>query len=891
MPLNERVFNRAVTADNAAELLNRFEKLRRELRSRANRQQLIRAYNGESANFGLRLGGMEKLQDLKALGELLGIENPFETEDPTRRRDIILSLQSNEEIRARIAEVGAPTQTAQIVSDFIADSVRDAEGQFQGGFTTPGVARSLSLFMREYMAENGLLTAQEVSDDPGFGVAASNYVTMIEYRERIAENNRILDLAAEGDLTELENVMAIRGDASLGDTGQFLQQEIEALQGDVNRIIGANPGSLVNRVYETSINNEWLSQKVVEVNDATFSLIPDDEWQLFISDENFTPAVRDHLNANRAWVEENFASRPDKGTSFLVWSGGEFSQELTSVVDRFGPVSFGFHMDTTLDPLINEVVGELPVEIRQAARDRMKEFIATIQIGPNQDKGKLWVEFSQGLHGQTPDGVLDRYIGDIISARTGGAEFVESARAAGISLASLAGESGDPQEWLESITTNGAARGLPLVQVVPAEQINQRAWVIEQFAGDPDIENAPAVVRNAIYSATQAQLNELGLDPLTTANQADYSFALGRIGVTPIKSNTLEAIVRASSADGAQLWEELKRRQAATGHFAPDSIMSIFNELPVDKDTLLIDNLNVQLEEQAQSLGPSPEEAQIAAFAEKTRNLPTALQGVANRRIDAFLATFVGEERAAVLEREDVQDRIALIIEGVGQEFIGSDEVVELAVSSFGGLNEFFGAFPELQESDIDTIGEFIVDNFDTIVESAGEDAEVAELTRARQRVLTERRTEELRQRRQVLQNEAEERALEFDESEQGRELQRLQQEEGIRQEQLQVFQPELERVVRQRIAGPAASQVLADVGPQLQREFLARQEGLRLGGTDRTLSPADFLGGLDDDFFQQQRRLSNIRRSPVNIAAPQQVGLGREQNTGPGFSPFRRGL
>lgn len=895
MPLNTRVFNFLDGLDPdvkpGAAIVKRYEELLRKLRSKANDSQLRRAYAGEPANFGLKLGGMQQLQDLKALGEFLGLEDPFELrDDPTARNRAILAYQNQNDLDIRIAEVGTPNEIQQQVSQFIAATIQDVEAAV-GGFSGEGVNRSLDLFLRNYVTENHLFSLNDLQDDPNFNEAAGNFTALVESRERVAEYTRILN---SEDLSELEALAQANG-IDIANQAQLMQQQIVTDRQTVNQVIAANPDSLITRTYKQATDSEWISGETSEVNDRTYSLIPDSDWNNFLLSLPSTE-VRDYFEQNRDYVETQYNSRGDKTTGFLLWSGTEFLPETQSVVDRFGSVNFGFRPDPTLDPLINSFISDLPVAMRANARDRLKEFIATLQQGPGQDKAALWVEFLDGEHGETPEDVVDRYISDLITQQSGGAEFVEAARASGIKLTSLAADTGNPVEWLKSITDNGTAQGLPPVSAVNQKELNIRAWVIEMMGQDPDMKNAPAVIRNAIYGEATRQLSQLGFDPLTTSSASQYANALNnQIGVSAIKSNVLESIVRNSGPDGDLLWEDLKRQQEATGAFSPDSILTIFNDLEgIDKDTLLIENLNVQLETATENLGPTPEEAALAGFAEKTRNLPTALQGTANARIQSFLATFVGEDPVDVLERQDVQDRIALIIEGVGQEFLGSSDVVDLAVSSYGGLNEFFAAFPELQESDVVTIQDFVVDNFDTILEGASPDAEVGELQRAKARVESDRKREELSARRQELQNQAEERALEFDESEQGQQLAVLAEDERRRQENLSVFNPELERAVRGRISGPAASQVLADVGPQLQRQFLSQREAqfnAEQAGTQglQAITPESFLSNLGEDFFVRERRRSNIRRSPVNVGAPQFAGLG--QGTGPGFTPRRGGL
>jgi hypothetical protein len=903
MPLNNRVFDFIEGLSGevgvGSELVEKYEKLASKVRKRFPRSQRGASFSFTDVNFFSPLGisfgpesreEMQEFQDLQVLAEFLDLDSPFALENnPDLKDEIRLRFQTKEDIAIRVGEVGTPSAEQDQLSGLISDALRTASQAYGGGFTTPGVADSYRLFVRNYMGEQGHLGVGDLQNDEGFPIASSNFIALVEWREQIAENERFLQEAAGGNFDNLQLVADDLG-VDITQAAGELERINETLQSQVSNIVLSNRDSVITQTYKEATDTGWLSRDDQDLNDVSISTLGDDEWELFLAINEFEAPVREYLEQNRAWVEDNFANRSNKTEDFFLWTTGEFLPEVNNLVTRFGAVQFGFHRDPILDPLINEFVQELPVEIRQSARERMREFIATVQIGPNQDKAVLWTEFLGGDHGATPDDVMNRYLGDLIGNRPGGREFVETARASGISLLDLADASlGDAQDFIDSITTNGAAQGLPQVQSVKAEALNQQAWIIEMFAQDPEVQNAPAVVRNAIYAEAGRQLGQLGLDPLNTDNKLDYSLALANtVGVTSLKEDVLEVIVRNSGENGNQLWEDLKRQTEGT--FAT-GVFDIFNELPVDKDTLLIENLQVQLDEVAQELGPTPEEAARAGFAEKTRNLPVAFQSLANRRIEALLDAFPGQDAAELLEREDIQDRIALVIEQVGREFIGDNEVVELAVESLGGLNQFFEAFPDLQEADSETIGEFIVDNFDTIIESAGEDAEVTELTRARQRALTERRTEELRQRRQVLQNEAEERALEFDESEQGQELARLREQEGLRQEQISVFRPELERLVRQRVAGPAASQVLADVGSQLERQFVRRQEGIQAGGGEVTLTPQDFLGQLDDDFFQQQRRLSNIRRTPVNIAAPQSIGLSPAQQQGPGFNPLRRGL
>lgn len=894
MPLTTRIFNFIEGLDPndigvGEKLVQRFEKLVRGLRGKANRAQLTRAYNGEPANFGLQLGGMDELHDLKALGEYLGFDDPFATEDRLVRAQAVINFQSEGDVLGRIAEVGTPSKIQDQLSEFIGNSIRDIESA-AGGFSSGGVNKSLNLFLNNYLTENRIFSVKDLPESGDFLVAAGNFVALLESKERIANHTRILNAYDPNNPDDELLALATANEQDVANQAQLMQQEIDLDRQTVNQVMGSNPDSLIVRSYKQAIDTQFIEgYENVDVSELSFSLIPDDAWEVFLTGNEFSPEVREFFETHKDMVEEAYDSRPDKTVAFNTWSFRDYAPEAAAIQERFSPVQLGWRSDRTLDPLVDEFLSGVPVAFRAQARDRFREFIAAVRQGPNKDKSALWVEFVNGQHGETPDQVLNRYIADVISSKPGGREFVEAARTAGIQLATLASDSGDPVDWLKSITDGGAALGLPAVAEADLQEINTRAWAIEMFASDPDMRDAPAIVREEVYTEITRQLRGQGLDPLTSGNRLDYVQAVSRVGIGNIKSNVLESIVRNSGPEGDALWEDLKRKQADTGTLAPDSILSVFNDIEgLDKNTLLIGNLNAQLEETAKTLGPTPEEAARAGFAELTRNLPSEFQGTANARIQTFLNSFVGEDPEAVLARQDVQDRIALIVEGVGQQILGESEVVELAVAQFGGLNEFFAAFPELQESDVGTIQDFVVDNFDTILAGAGPDAEVAELQKAKARVEQERLRDELTQRREALNLEAEGRALEFDESAQGRQLAQLQETESRRQEQLSVFNPELERAVRGTISGPAASQVLQDVGPQLQRQFLAQREATfaaQQAGTDALdISPQDFLGQLDQDFFIKERRRSNIRRSPVNVAAPQFAGLG-STNDGPGFS------
>jgi hypothetical protein len=895
MPLTTRIFNFIEGLDPndigvGEKLVQKYEKLLKSLRGKANRSQLARAYRGEPANFGLKLGGMDELHDLKALGEYLGFEEAFDNEERLVRAQAVIDFQSEGDVLSRIAEVGTPSAIQDALSEFRGATIERIEAD-NGGFSSGGVNKSLNLFLNNWLTENRIFSVEGLPENGAFIADAERFVQLIEARESIANNSRILN-EYDPDNNPAESELQAYADAleiDIAEANFRLQGFIEQDRQVVNQAVGANPNSLVTRTYKQSIDSQFIEgYENVDVANLSFSLIPDDAWESFLTANEFSPEVREFFETHKDMVEQAYDDRGDKTVSFNTWSFRDYAPEAEAIRERFAPVAMGWHTDPTLDPLINKFLEGVPVAYAAHARERFREFIASVRQGPNKDKSALWVEFVNNEHGETPDQVLNRYIGDVLSSKPGGREFVEAARVAGIQLKTLASDSGEPIEWLKSITDNGVAMGLPPVSEADLKQINTRAWAIEMFSMDTDMRNAPAVVREEIYTEITRQLQGQGLDPLTTGNRLDYVQQVSQIGIGNIKSNVLESIVRNSGPEGDALWEDLKRKQGATG-IVPDSILAVFNDIEgLDKNTLLLDNLNAQLEETAKTLGPTPEEAARAGFAELTRNLPSEFQGTANARIQTFLNSFVGEDPEAVLARQDVQDRIALIVEGVGQQILGESEVVELAVAQFGGLNEFFAAFPELQESDVGTIQDFVVDNFDTILAGAGPDAEVAELQKAKARVEQERLKDELTQRREALNLVAEGRALEFDESAQGRQLAELQETEGRRQEQLAVFQPELERAVRGTISGPAASQVLADVSPQLQRQFLAQREATfaaqQAGANAVDISPQDFLGQLDQDFFIKERRRSNIRRTPVNVAAPQFAGLG-STNDGPGFS------
>lgn len=893
MPLNTQTFNVIQKHENGAGIVGEYEKLLAQQMHLMNRDLFLMAWHNpeELVNAEKKITGLKRFNRLKQLAEFLDIdEDPF-MEEPQAKARAILSVQNKDEINVRAREVGLPTENQEAISNFMADSIQDWE-EALGGFAGPGVSKSLDLFLRNYMMDNVVIDVKGLENDPNFAQQSSDFLTLIEAKEQAAEANRVLN---NEDTSELQSLADANG-WTLAEQFQDLQTTVQTAKGLVNQVIAANQGSLVTRSYTQSIDSNWLRGEIQEVNERTFSLISDDQWGFFMANEDFTADVRDYYENNRDQVELAYSERGNKAESFTSWYGTEYAPQVNDIVERYSVVSLGTRPDRTLDPLMNEFLSNVPAALRGAVRERLRQQLSEIQLGPGQDKTKLWVELLQGDHGETPTDIANRYVGDLISSRPGGPDFVEAAREANLSLMDMAGDTQDPVAWIKSITDTGTLQGMPPVSAPSEKTLNLRAWVIEMFAYDSDMKSTAQVVREEIYTESVRQLSGAGFDPMTSENQVDYQNHFNNvIGSSNIKANVLERIVRNSSAEGDELWEDLKRQQLNTGSYAPEMILHIFNGIDgLDKDTLLIDNLNAQLEVAAKELGPSAEEAALAGFAEKTRNLPTSLQGPANSRIQSFLNTFVGEDSTEVLAREEVQDRIALIVEGVTNEFLGGSEVVDLAVSAFGGLNEFFGAFPDLQETDLESIQDFVVENFDTILESAGPDAEVLELQKAKLRVDQDKKTDELRERRQVLNNEAESLALEFDESNEGKQLAASTEAESQRQQTLQVFQPELERAVRGRIAGPQASQVLADVGPGLQRQFLAERSSasqLQAQGIENAKIPtaADFLGNLDDDFFTKERRRSNIRRTNVNVAAPQHAGLGAGQ--GPGFTPHRGGL
>lgn len=918
MPLTTRIFNFIEGLDEddigvGAKLVEEYERLLERVAGRSlgslnpfanpesnakkrGRQDVRDAFNGESSSFSLRvLGTKQAFQDLRALGEFLGVgDDPFAFQGDAgklARAEAVIKYQSAGDVFSRVAEVGAPSALQQELSEFKDARIEQIEADF-GGFTRPGINKSLDLFLNNYLTENRIFSVEGLPENADFILQSDKFTRMLEARESVANNIRILNEFKQEDPDSELQAVADALEISLGDAQDRLQGFIEQDRATISQVMGANPNSLIVRSYKQSIDSQFITgYENVDVANISISLIPDDAWENFLTGNEFTAPVREFFETHKDMVEKSYEDRGDKTVNFSTWSFRDYAPEAEAIRERFSPVMTGWRTDATLDPLIDKFMEGIPVAFAANARERFREFIATVRQGPNKDKSALWVEFVNEEHGETPDQVLNRYIGDVLSTKPGGREFVEAARLAGVQLKSLAGDSTQPAEWLKSITDTGTATfGLPVVSAADMTQINTRAWAIEMFASSEDMRNAPAVVREEIYTEITRQLQGQGLDPLTAENRIDYAQTLSKIGFGNIQSNVLESIVRGSGPEGDALWEDLRRQQAATPTRAPQTIMAVFNDIEgLDKDTLLLDNLSAQLTETAKSIGPTAEEAALAGFSALTRNLPVAFQGIANAGIETFLRQFPGEDREEVLAREDVQDRITLIIEGVGQRFLGESEVVELAVESFGGLNSFFEAFPELQESDSVTIQDFVVDNFDTIITGAGDTADVAELTKAKARVEADRITKDLQEQRQVLQNEDEARALEFDQSAQGRQLAQLQENESRRQENLQVFNPELERAVRASISGPSASQVLQDVGPGLQRRFLQQREAnfaAEQAGNKNiaNITPQDFLGQLDKDFFIKERRRSNIRRTPVNVAAPQFAGLG-SSNDGPGFS------
>lgn len=751
----------------------------------------------------------------------------------------------------------------------------------------PAVNKSVELYLNNIMAESGYKSAAELRSHPNLTENVSQLGALV-----VAQNLAFLNF----DDINLEELAEGSG-LPVEDFITSLEIRQEQARAALPELIILSPKS-VQTTFKQVQHQDWINENQNEDVDTTRT-ITDEQWGFVLQGLEVNPNGRlsitkliDFVDNQRSKFEEQFAGRDNPEQSFFVWYPEVVQPEIDLFQLEHDFISLGTYNDPVLDSLLKDLVRQVPAQANMRGRlmDQFKLAIQGLIAGTEQSKIEGFNRLRNGEAGGI-SGVRDSFIAAELSGRgPDGQAFVEAARVAGISLLSLVdpGET-NPIRWTDRIIANGVELGLPPVNSELPEHLNARQYARSLFAYSEDFRNAVPFLQDQIIDSIVTKMANLGLDPLSIENTLEYTSALTEVygGTNNIAvEETRNAILTTLGLeDGSELLARLDR-QVERGPFS-GNILGAFNELGLSKDIHGVGTFTQALSSTVAELPPTAlETLESAEIEAKLTGLRSDLIPSIRARIAAFLDTREGD-REDLLQQEEVISRIDLIIDVALEEAFGADELTREVFRAFGGAQEFFRLNPQLVEATAETITEAIEAAPDSFFAQLGDDtdrAAVNEILQERQRA---EEAEAMRQRAEGIAIEDERARLEFEESVEGQRLRELERQESRRQQAVAVFQPELERFVRGRIAGPQAGFVLQDIRPQLERRFVnqaLRQSVAFEPGTEPP-SPGEFLATLPDEFLTQQRREAQLRRTGIRPGVGVDV---TRQATGPQFTTFR---